>query len=270
MGERGTQRIDLLTIIGLGMMLMPLMTMWHEIGGHAAACLAVGGRPSAIGAFYVDCPGLDAIPDVIVASAGVVVNIAAALVIFPLWRRAQSDWWRLVLWLIWLSQGFVAAGYLLFSGFSGVGDFGVEPGGGLVPLAMHAPWPLYVRVVEIVVGGLAYMRLVRLGIATLSTMLGTGPATRPARRRIAHGFYVTCGLGAVAVGLFNPVGMFILIMSAAASSFGGLAGFISIGFAARGQDAPRAFVIDRRPLVILLGAVVLVGFALLLGPTIRP
>lgn len=32
------QRVDLATVIGWGMLLMPLLTMWHEIGGHAAAC----------------------------------------------------------------------------------------------------------------------------------------------------------------------------------------------------------------------------------------
>jgi len=71
----------------------------------------------------------------------------------------------------------------------------------------------------------------------------------------------------VLVGLLNPVGIFITIMSAAASSFGGLAGFISIGYAAPGADAPRAFRIARNWPVIVLGALVLLGFALVLGPS---
>ena len=40
------------------MLLMPLLTMWHEIGGHAAACAVQGGHGATIGAFYVDCTGL--------------------------------------------------------------------------------------------------------------------------------------------------------------------------------------------------------------------
>src|SRR3569623_1239246 len=47
-----TQRIDLATIIGLGMQLKPVLTMWHEIGGHAAACAVLGGHVATIGAFY--------------------------------------------------------------------------------------------------------------------------------------------------------------------------------------------------------------------------
>lgn len=119
---------------------------------------------------------------------------------------------------------------------------------------------------EIVVGVLVYILLVRAGIRALNDMLGSGAQTRPARRRIAHSFYLASGLGAALVGLLNPVGWFITIMSAAASSLGGLAGFISVGFAARGPDAPKVFVIQRSWTVIAVGALTLLIFALILGP----
>lgn len=259
------QRVDGLTMAGWGALLMPLLTMWHEIGGHAAACVVQGGRAAEIGAFYVQCTGLSGWRDVVVACAGVAVNIVLALAAHAAWRRARGDTMRLALWLVWVSEAFVAAGYFCFSGVTGVGDLGTGPSGAL----SDVPAPLVWRVAETIVGIAAYVALVRAGIAGLNAMLGTGPATRPARRRIAHGYYLAAGAGAVLVGLLNPVGLFITIMSAMASSLGGLAGFISIGFAARGPDAPRAFVVAREPWVILAGAIVLVGFAVLLGPTIR-
>ncbi len=49
------RHIDKLTMVGWGMLLMPLLTMWHEIGGHAAFCAAQGGHVTTIGAFYVEC-----------------------------------------------------------------------------------------------------------------------------------------------------------------------------------------------------------------------
>jgi hypothetical protein len=73
----------------------------------------------------------------------------------------------------------------------------------------------------------------------------------------------------VLVGLLNPVGLFVTIMSAAASSFGGLAGFISIGFAAPGADAPRPFEVARNWAVIAGGGLVLTTFAVVLGPSLR-
>src|SRR3546814_7214736 len=82
------------------LLLMPLLTMWHEVGGHAAACALQGGRVTEIGAFYADCDGLAGLPRRIVALAGVGVNTLLALAAYALWRRARGDFARLLLWLI--------------------------------------------------------------------------------------------------------------------------------------------------------------------------
>lgn len=257
------QKVDLLTIVGWGMLLMPLLTMWHEIGGHAALCVVQGGHVTTIGAFYVDCAGLTDFPNVVVACAGVFVNAVLAVVAYRLWRGARTDNLRLVLWLVWVSEAFVAAGYFCFSGVTGFGDLGTGTGGSLQML----PMPIAIRGAELLIGVVAYISLVRAAIGSLDTMLGTGPDTRTARRRIAHGYYATAGIGAVLVGLMIPVGIVITIMSAAASSFGGLAGFISIGFAGRREGTAAAFVINRNWPVVCLGAVVLLAFSVVLGPS---
>ncbi|MEO7680823.1 MAG: hypothetical protein ABIS14_09050 [Sphingomonas sp.] len=257
------QRVDVATIIGLGMLLMPVLTMWHEIGGHAVACAVQGGHIKTIGAFYVDCDGLTRAPNVLVACAGVFVDSALALAAFALWRRAQSDMARLTLWLVWVTKAFVAAGYFCFSGAIGVGDLGPGVGGGIGPLPLPYLW----RAAELGVGIVAYVLLVRAAIRTLTTMLGDSPATGPARRVIAHGYYATIGVAAVLVGLLNPIGVFITIMSAAASSFGGNAGMISVGFAVPGGPTTMPFVIGRNWAIIVAGAVVLASFALILGPS---
>jgi hypothetical protein len=260
------QFVDRLTIVGLGLAMLPLMTMWHELAGHAATCAVLGGKLAAIGAFYVDCRGLARLPQTVVACAGVSVNALLFLCAFAAWRRAQSDLARLILWLLFVSQGFVAAGYFAFSGIVGVGDLAPTLRGGLGPMR----YGTIVRIAETVIGIAAYRQLIMFGIDTLGDMLGGSPETSPSRRRIAHVFYATCGAAAVAVGLFNPLGLFILIASAAASSFGGLAGFISIGFATRQGDDLRPFLITRNWFVLVFGAVVLIAFALVLGPTIHP
>ena len=260
------QQIDWPTMAGWGALLMPLLTMWHEIGGHAAACAVQGGRVATIGAFYVDCTGLSLWPDAVVACAGVIVNMALSLIAYAAWRRSESHGTRLLWWLIWVSEAFVAAGYFCFSGVTGAGDLGTGAHGALPWLPMPIAW----RGGELALGIVAYILLVRAAIRGLTAMLGSGRATEPARKRIAHTYYIACGAGAFLVGLLNPVGLFITIMSAAASSFGGLAGFISIGFAAGGPDAPRPFVVARNPLVIVGGLLVLATFAIVLGPSVHP
>ena len=257
--------IDRLTVAGWGALLMPLLTMWHEVGGHAVVCAVQGGRVAAIGAFYVACEGLARWPQIAVACAGVVANAALALVAARMWRHARSDGARLGWWLVWVSEAFVASGYFLFSGVTGAGDLGTGPGGELASL----PFSGVLRPTEIVVGAASYIVLVRAAIRALTAMVGAGPATKTARRSIAHTYYLTCGVAAVIVGLLNPEGLFITIMSAAASSFGGLAGFITIGFAVPRGTGEAPFLIARQPMLVIAGAVVLASFAVVLGPTLR-
>ena len=266
MDHAGTPRIDPATIVGLGLLLMPLSTMLHEIGGHAATCVALGGRVTDLGAFYVECAGLAHGGAVAVALAGVAMDAIAAFVAFGLWRRAHSDLARLAWWYVWLSTAMVAAGYLCFSGATGIGDLGPGATGGIGPLPIPPLW----RLGELAIGIVIYVRLVRFGIVTLNGMVGVGPETRAAHRWIAHGYYLAVGGAAVVVGLFNPVGIAITLTSALASSFGGLAGMISIGFAAGREGAPRDFVIQRRWPVLMVGAAATAAFAIVLGPTIYP
>lgn len=259
----GTQRVDLVTIVGLGMLLMPALTMWHEIGGHAAACAVQGGHIATIGAFYVSCEGLSGAARLLVSGAGVIVDSVLALAAFALWRRARGDLARLALWLIWVTKAFVAAGYFCFSGATGVGDLGPGAGGGIGPLPLPYLW----RAAELAVGIVVYVLLVRAAIRTLTAMLGDSAMTGPARRVIAHGYYATIGVAAVLVGLLNPIGIFITIMSAAASSFGGNAGMVSVGFAVPGGPTTKPFIIRRNWAIVVAGAVLLIAFALLLGPS---
>ena len=263
------QRVDQFTIGGLGLLLMPLLTMWHEIGGHAAVCALQGGQVKTIGAFYVACDGLSGAADIRVAGAGVVVNAILALAAYLLWRRAvrrsASDLARIILWLVWVSQGFVAAGYLLFSGVSGFGDLGIGKGGALSGFGL----PMPVRLIEIAVGLASYIVLTRAANRTLSGMIGTGPESQKARRVIAHGYYVSVGLAAVLVGILNPLGIMITAMSAAASTFGGLAGFISIGFGAGKEGEAKPVVIGRNLAIIGAGVPASMAFALVFGPSLH-
>jgi hypothetical protein len=261
--DRSGSAVDRLTVAGWAMVLMPLLTMTHEIGGHAATCAVLGGDTAEIGAFYVRCTGLDGAARVAVSLAGVVVNILVALVAYRLWRRAGSDSARLLWWLIWVTQGFVAAGYLAFSGVTGAGDLGVVHG----PLAGLSPAVLW-RAMQVAGGAAAYFLLVRKATRGLDSMLGDAPATALSRRRIALTYYGIAGIAAVAVGLVNPVGLWVTLMSAAASTFGGLAGLISVGLARPHGATINRFVIGRDWRVIATGAVMLAGFALVLGPSL--
>jgi hypothetical protein len=259
-------RIDLVTVAGLALLLMPLLTMAHEIGGHAAMCLATGGTVTELGAFYAQCSNTGDTARRLVALAGMGADAVLGALAFVVWRKwLSSDLARLCGWYVWLSLTFSAAGYFLFSGVSGMGDLGPGPGGGIGPL----PQPLLWRAVFAVGGGLAYWHLARTGMMTLNSMIGQGPETRSARRSAAHGYYAALCLAAVLASLPNPVGLFITLASATAASFGGKAGMISIGYATRESGEARAFVVERSWPLFAAGLAASLAFAAVLGPTLR-
>ena len=239
--------IDKATIAGLALLLMPLLTMAHEIGGHAAACVATGGTLKELGAFYVECGNSGPGAARIVALAGMGMDAALGLIAWRVWRGLRGDLARLTGWYVWLCLSFSAAGYFLFSGVSGIGDLGPGEGGGIGPL----PQPLIWRAVFAAGGGYAYWRLVKAGIATLGEMVGQGEDTKPARRAVAHVFYAA------------------LCLAAGAASIGGKAGLINIGFSAAAGAGGKPFTIARNGWLIAAGALVSLAFAMVLGPTIR-
>ena len=265
MENSAAPRVDPVTVIGLGLLFLPLLTMWHEIGGHAATCQALGGHVDTIGAFYVDCSGLSGWREIAVSSAGAAVDGLLAIAAWAVWRRASGDLARLAWWYVAVVKGFVASGYFLFSGVTGFGDFGTDPGGGLASVSNPLIW----RIALTIVGGVLYWRLYLLAARTLEEMLGQGMATRSTRRTVAHLFYATLGVGAVLVGVFNPIGFVITAMSAAASSFGGNAGLISVGYATRRTGEPRDFVVGRNWAVFVAGIIASALFAIVLGPSLH-
>ena len=56
---RACSRVDVWTVISLALLLLPLLTMAHELMGHALVCVATGHQPSQLGAYYVQCNGTE-------------------------------------------------------------------------------------------------------------------------------------------------------------------------------------------------------------------
>lgn len=260
----GKPFVALMSMAGLTLLISPLSTMAHEIGGHAATCLALNGKLVELGAYYIECNAADAASRRLEAMAGTGVDLVLLGVMFLAWRVAKGDTLRLALWYAFMAKGMTAFGYWCFSGVSGIGDWGPGVDGGIGPL----PNEYLIRAGLLAVGVLGYIGMVVLGQRTLAAMIGGGPEAYAAQRRIAVGFYVVNGVLAVVVGLFNPHGFFITIASAAASTLGGCAGMFSIAY--NGAKPPaKAFHVRASIPVLVAGVVVAGGFAAVLGPTVR-
>jgi len=256
--------IDRWTLTGLGLLLLPLLTMAHELGGHALTCVALGWRPTELGAYYVECPGATGWAGRAVAMAGTGMDVLVAILAFLAWRRVRRPLPKLALWIVFVVKGMVAAGYWLFSGVSGFGDWGPGAGGGIGPL----PEPWLWRIGLAVAGLLAYIGVVKLAIRTLDAMLGGGEQAARVRRQVAMTVYIVGGASALLVSLLNPHGFVIVLLSAVASTFGGTAGLFNVAYRPAGDGEPAEFRIGRNYPLLVAGAVVTLLFAAVLGPTL--
>ncbi len=169
-----TRKFDMLTVIGLAAVAYVVTTWLHEGLGHGGACLAVGGHPNTWGAYYFDCTQGPGWPARIVAAAGSTVNLVVAIVLgLVLSARLKTPQTprgagTVFLWLMFCLNAFTWAGYFLFSGVGGIGDWGVEKDAVLYDL----PNPMILRAVMAVFGGVCYFLLGRTAGRLLGRIIG--------------------------------------------------------------------------------------------------
>jgi hypothetical protein len=262
------RRIDLPTVIAIAAIVGCISTQLHEGAGHGGACLALGRHVRAWGAFYLDCDTQGAAPAIgrIVAAAGSTMNLLTAIVAAAMKRatppsmpRARFFWW-----LLFAVSGFDWAGYYFFSGVSGIGDWGRD--GVFAGVRGWAAW----RIAIGLGGFLLYWAWAIVAMRRLAKLTGADEAGRRLARRLCWTSYFTIGCLAFAIGLMNPVGLFILLASAVASSFGGPSGLLWGPYYIRG-GAPAAdpIRIARSWGWIVVAVAIVLAEGLILGPTLR-
>lgn len=262
------KRIDLPTVAAIAAIAGLVANQLHEAAGHGGACLALGRHVQAWGAFYLDCDTRAAPVMVLrlVAAAGSTMNLVTAILAAALARatpasmpRARFFWW-----LLFAISGFDWAGYFLFSGVSGIGDWGQDG-----VFAAVRGWGFW-RVLLAVGGGLLYWAWAIVAMRRLAKLTGADEAGRRLARTLSWTSYFTIGCIALAIGLMNPIGLFILLASAIASSFGGPSGLLWGPNSIRaGAPAVTPLVITRSWSWIVVAVAVVLAEGLILGPTLH-
>lgn len=262
--------LDLITVAGTAALAYALSTQLHEAGGHGLACLAVGGRWTQWGAFYVDCDSAAAGPLAtrIVEAAGSTLNLITGIIALIALRQASPTRpvMRLFLWLMLCLNLLEWAGYFLFSGVSGLGDWGTD--GVFKGAPPEWPWRLGLTAV----GAVLYVASVVFSARELGRLTQADPAARRRAFAFCWTAYLTGGLVAVLTGLLNPQGMVIVLTSAAASSLGGTSGLMwlptCLGRTSRiHPGAPQTLSAPRSWAWVLAGLLVAGAVAAVLGPT---
>jgi hypothetical protein len=270
--KHGDYGVDYLTVIALSMLAYTLAVLLHEHIGHTLACISLGGHPVELGAFYVNCQyaNMADLPIRLVALAGPIVSlITGAICLFFLDRIPKgSSHMRYWAWLFGTISLMTAAGYLMFSGVTGLGDFGSSRDGALYLARPEWLW----RLALAVIGCAGYALVIYLSLGKMDTLIGGGGIPRVAQaQKLALTSYLSGTLMSVIIGLLNPQGIIIVLISAAASTLGGTS-----GLAWMMQMLDRKKVSSATPLRlerswfwVSMGFIAAILYAVILGPTLR-
>ncbi len=271
MSNHGTApAFHLPTLIAIALVAYALTNIAHEGLGHGGLCVAMGGEPRTLNAVYFDCgeEGLSNAASRWISAGGTLVNLAlAALTGLVLGARiVRAPTGRFFLWLFLTLNLLQGTGYWMFSGLGGIGDW----------QAVIAGRPHYVlwRIGLTFAGVAGYCVSIWIALRTLAPFLG---ATDPERLARAHRLtilpYLAGGVLYVTAGLLNPESPWLVLISAAAASFGGASALAWMSQLLRDRRrfppaAQAAIGIEKSWPWLVAGVLVAVIFVGVLGPGI--
>jgi hypothetical protein len=256
---------DRVTLIAISALAYVMAVGLHEHLGHATACVLLGSHATELGAFFVNCDdsllGSAAVRAVAVAGplVSLLVGVLCLLALRAVPERSPRAFY--FLWLLGTIALMSAAGYPLFSGVAGIGDLGTGSDGALRDVQPEWLW----RVALAAFGALSYWGVARLSMRLIAPRLaGSGEPRVRRASRIARLSYITGAVVYLAIGVFNPYGLLIVLESVLPSSLGGTSGLLWMMEALRRQHAGSGPDLDfsRSRGWIAASALVTIGYAL--------
>jgi hypothetical protein len=208
--------ISPLAIVAIAAVVCFLEPVVHEGIGHGIAAVALGAHLQHVSSvdMLADQSSLPQWAVRVVAAAGIVSNVAfglLSLVLFSKLRGASPNV-RYFLWLFGHSNLFVGSGYMLALSFSSFGD--------IAEIVNGLSWKFAAQLGLTAVGAVIALATYVHAARTLEEFLG-----REDRRRRALMItvlpYAAIGVINTLAGALNPEGPMLILLSAAAASFGG-------------------------------------------------
>jgi hypothetical protein len=238
---------DRLTVASLAIIAGTIATTLHEGVGHGVVAWLRGDLPTQLTSNHLSSE----IADRWVSAGGTIVNLVVGAIALVAMRAIRSSTARFGVWLVAAFNLLPGAGYFLFSGAFGVGDWSVVIAGtgheGLLRVAM------------VVGGGLLYVVVV----------------WRLARAIVDYVFdavslwiipYLAAAIVECAAGAFDPLGLNIYLLSTIPATFGGSSGLVWGHRFIAETSGPRDRVVGRRPVLWAIAAAFALAFIGLLGP----
>ncbi|MGH9604315.1 MAG: hypothetical protein ACRD3N_01325 [Terracidiphilus sp.] len=199
------------TIASMAVISMGMAALLHEGLGHGVTAWLRGDMVTELTSNHLS----DLRADRLVDAGGTIVNLitgAIALIAsFRLGRRANL---RFFLWFFAAVSLFDGAGYFLFSGIVGVGDW--------YAIIQGLPYQALLRTAMAIFGAALYylcMRLIAVGIRPFA-------ANRGEYNTLCRFPYLAACIFYCIAGAFDPLGIKLLFISTIPAAFGGLSGLL--------------------------------------------
>jgi hypothetical protein len=254
--------LDLWTVAGIAVVAFAIANIFHEGLGHGGACVLNGGQPMVLSSVHFEC----SFDNRWIAAGGTIANFVLAAICWMALRAVkQSPRLRYFLWLSMTVNLLQGGGYFLFSGVGNIGDW-ADVIKGLGPVWVY-------RVGLAIFGAVTYLIFVWLALVEIKPFTGMAQPERwqRAKKLTLLPYFVGGGLYTIS-GLFNPVGMMLVAISAAAASFGGTSGLAWMWQVQRGKpanDGIQPESIERSRGWIIAGLIVAIVYIAVLGPGIQ-
>jgi hypothetical protein len=248
------ERSSKATIISMAVIASALATLGHEGLGHGVTAWMRGDIPTELTSNHLSSLR----PDRWVEAAGTLTNLTVGAFALLVSRRAgdQANT-RYFFWLLTALNLLPGAGYFLFSGILGFGDW--------YQVIRDLPHLVAIRIAMAVFGAALYVVVVRL----LAVSIRPFVASSAAYNTVGRLPYCAAGLFSCAAGALDPLGLKLLVVSTIPAAFGGSSGLMWADALMPNATIERSLVVRRAPAWWIGAAVAGTCYVVVLGRGIQ-
>ncbi len=242
------------TIISMAVLASAAATLLHEGVGHGVIAWLRGTIPTELTSNHLSSMR----PDRWVEAGGTLVNLAAGAIFLWVSRvsgnRANL---RYFFWILAALNLLPGAGYFLFSGIFGFGDW--------QEVIRGLPHQVLLRIIMTLFGAALYVSMVRLLAVAVSPFCSRRSTYNTVGRLP---YYAAC-LFSCAAGIFDPLGVKLLLVSTVPAAFGGSSGLMWADSLLPTQQTERALLVSGAPTWWIAAGVLGLSYIVVLGSGIQ-
>ena len=242
------------TIISVAVIASAMATLLHEGVGHGVTAWLRGDIVTELTSNHLSTLR----PDRWVDAGGTLVNLIAGAGSLLASRKAGDRAnLRYFFWILAAFNLLSGAGYFMFSGVFGFGDW--------YEVIQGLPHQVAVRIGMTVFGAGMYLLVVKL----LAVSVRPFVPNRPAYNVVGRLPYLTAGLFSCAAGVLDPLGLKLLLVSTIPAAFGGSSGLLWADELMPRAAPEQPLVVHRAPAWWIAAVVVGICYIVFLGRGIQ-